>query len=184
MADESDPRHHRKCFGNPYVNSTLIYADDAREGQQASEERASGRGYGDTRRTSPGQWIWTWHRAGRFQHADRSQSGSASSHVWRGAVPATGAATWQTSAGAVSGRPCPTSPSTPWRSTPLAPNLYIATDVSVYRTTNGGTTDAIQPGAPEPPHVRYEVPIAAGCCAPRRTAEGCGAQARRRACRT
>jgi photosystem II stability/assembly factor-like uncharacterized protein len=65
-------------------------------------------------------------------------SGFGISHVWSGTVPAAGAATWTN----ISGTGAGVLPDIPVNALVVdtATNLYIATDVAVYRTTNGGTT--------------------------------------------
>jgi photosystem II stability/assembly factor-like uncharacterized protein len=61
-------------------------------------------------------------------------------HVWRGAVPASGPATWTDISGTGAGR-LPDIPVNALIIDPAAPDtMYIATDVAVFRTTNGGTT--------------------------------------------
>ena len=61
-------------------------------------------------------------------------------HVWRGVVPAAGTATWTNISGAgVTG--LPDIPVNALVIDPAAPsNIYIATDVAVYRSVTGGTT--------------------------------------------
>jgi photosystem II stability/assembly factor-like uncharacterized protein len=65
-------------------------------------------------------------------------SGFGISHVWSGAVPASGAATWTN----ISGTGAGALPDIPVNALAVdtATTFYIATDVAVYRTTNGGGT--------------------------------------------
>jgi hypothetical protein len=65
-------------------------------------------------------------------------SGFGISHVWSGAVPATGAAAWTN----VSGTGAGALPDIPVNALVVdtTTNFYIATDVAVYRTVNGGST--------------------------------------------
>jgi photosystem II stability/assembly factor-like uncharacterized protein len=65
-----------------------------------------------------------------------AMSGFGVRHVWRGVVPAMGAAAWTDISGAL-----PDIPVNAVVIDPAAANTYyIATDVAVYRTTNGGAT--------------------------------------------
>lgn len=67
-------------------------------------------------------------------------SGFGISHVWRGVVPAAGAATWTNISGSGVGA-LPDIPANALVIDPASPNtFYVATDVAVYRTTNGGTS--------------------------------------------
>jgi len=67
-------------------------------------------------------------------------SGFGHGHAWRGVVPAAGATTWTNiSGGGVSA--IPDIPANAIAIDPSAVNTYyVATDVAVYRTTNGGAT--------------------------------------------
>jgi photosystem II stability/assembly factor-like uncharacterized protein len=64
------------------------------------------------------------------------------SHVWKGAVPATGIATWTN----ISGTGAGVLPDIPVNALVIDPadatgnTMYIATDIAVFRTSNGGTT--------------------------------------------
>lgn len=67
-------------------------------------------------------------------------SGFGIGHVWRGVVPAAGVATWTNISGAGAGA-LPDIPANALVIDPAAANTYyVATDVAVYRTTNGGTS--------------------------------------------
>lgn len=65
-------------------------------------------------------------------------SGFGHGHVWRGVVPTTGATTWTN----ISGSGATGIPDIPANALVIDPNAvttyYVATDVAVYRTTNGG----------------------------------------------
>jgi len=67
-------------------------------------------------------------------------AGFTIAHVWSGAIPASGPATWTDISGTGAGR----LPDTPVNALTIDPadqdTMYIATDVAVFRTTNGGTT--------------------------------------------
>lgn len=69
-----------------------------------------------------------------------AMSGFGHGHVWRGVVPAAGATTWTNISGAgVSA--IPDIPGNALAIDPIAVNTYyVATDVAVYRTVNGGTS--------------------------------------------
>jgi len=67
-------------------------------------------------------------------------SGFGAPHVWSGAVPAGGAATWTDISGTGAGR-LRDIPVNALVIEPLAPDtMYIATDIAVFRTIDGGTT--------------------------------------------
>jgi photosystem II stability/assembly factor-like uncharacterized protein len=65
-------------------------------------------------------------------------SGFGHGHVWRGVVPAAGATTWTN----ISGSGATGIPDIPANAVVIDPGavntIYVATDVAVYRTTNGG----------------------------------------------
>jgi photosystem II stability/assembly factor-like uncharacterized protein len=67
-------------------------------------------------------------------------SGFGISHVWRGQVAATGTATWTDISGTGAGT-LPDIPANALVIDPAAPNtMYVATDIAVFRTTDGGAT--------------------------------------------
>ncbi|HEX8000642.1 MAG TPA: hypothetical protein VF528_19840 [Pyrinomonadaceae bacterium] len=67
-------------------------------------------------------------------------SGFGTGHVWRGVVPAAGAATWTNISGSGASA-IPDIPANALVIDPAIPNtFYVATDVAIYRTTNGGTS--------------------------------------------
>ena len=91
----------------------------------------------------PGHWIWDIAaRPDDVNSVIVVMSGFGIAHVWRGVVSASGTiATWTN----ISGTGAGTLPDIPVNALvidPTPPNdtYYIATDVAVYRTTNGGTS--------------------------------------------
>jgi photosystem II stability/assembly factor-like uncharacterized protein len=129
-----------------YVNSNLIYA-----GTTLGEVYRLVKTGGIWSATAihaaplPGQWIWDI--TARPDNVDRVivvMSGFGISHVWHGAVVSTGASAVWTN---ISGTGAGTLPDIPVNALAIDPipssntnTYYIATDVAVYRTLNGGTT--------------------------------------------
>jgi photosystem II stability/assembly factor-like uncharacterized protein len=134
-------------FGNVsaihYVNSSLIYAGTTTG--QVYRLTLSGATWTATAIHAaplPGQYIWDV--AARPDDVDTVivvMSTFGISHVWRGTVPAGGGtAAWSDISGAGGGT-LPDIPANALVIDPAAPNTYyIATDIAVYRTTNGGAT--------------------------------------------
>jgi photosystem II stability/assembly factor-like uncharacterized protein len=126
-----------------YVNSTRIYVGTTTG--KVYKLTKSGSSWTATPLGAaplPGQWIWDIAaRPDDINTLVVVMSGFGISHVWRGAVPASGAATWTNISGSGAGTTLPDIPVNALAIDPLAPNTYyIATDVAVYRTTNGGAT--------------------------------------------
>jgi photosystem II stability/assembly factor-like uncharacterized protein len=90
----------------------------------------------------PGQWIWDI--TARPDNVDRVivvMSGFGISHVWQGAVAASGTSAVWTNISGTGGGALPDIPVNALAIDPNAPDTYyIATDVAVFRTINGGTT--------------------------------------------
>lgn len=88
----------------------------------------------------PGRFIWDVSPLPVTTNVVVVMSGFGGAHVWRGAVPTSGAATWTDISGTGSGR-LPDIPVNALVVDPLsASTMYIGTDVGVFRTTDGGTT--------------------------------------------
>ncbi|MBZ5657163.1 MAG: hypothetical protein LAO56_18005 [Acidobacteriia bacterium] len=89
----------------------------------------------------PGRFIWDVSPLpGSPNTLIVVMSGFGGGHVWRGAVPASGAATWTDISGTGGGQ-LPDIPVNALVIDPLAATtMYIGTDVGVFRTTDGGTT--------------------------------------------
>jgi photosystem II stability/assembly factor-like uncharacterized protein len=126
-----------------YVNSSLIYAGTT----QGKVYRLvkSGSTWTATALQSgalPTQFIWdVAARPDDVNTVIVVMSGFGISHVWRGVVASSGlSATWTNVSGTGAGV-LPDIPVNALVIDPVAPNTYyIATDVAVYRTTNGGTS--------------------------------------------
>jgi photosystem II stability/assembly factor-like uncharacterized protein len=87
----------------------------------------------------PPNFIWDVSALpGNPNTVTAAMSGFGISHVWSGAVPASGAAAWTN----ISGTGAGVLPDIPVNALVVdtATTFYIATDVAVYRTVNGGTT--------------------------------------------
>lgn len=83
-----------------------------------------------------GQWIWDVHSVpGAADTVIVAFSGfGLASHIWRGTVPATGAATWTARSSGL--------PDVPMYALALesATQWFVGTDIGVYRTTDGGAS--------------------------------------------
>ena len=126
-----------------YVNSNLIYVGTT-AGQVYRLANSSGSWTATAIHASPlpGQYIWDIVALpNNVNEVIVVMSGFGISHVWHGAVATTGtSATWTNISGTGSGT-LPDIPVNALAIDPLAPNTYyIATDVAVYQTINGGTT--------------------------------------------
>jgi hypothetical protein len=90
----------------------------------------------------PGQWIWDV--TARPDNVDRIivvMSGFGTSHVWQGVVAASGTSAVWTDISGTGGGALPDIPVNALAIDPNAPDTYyIATDVAVFRTINGGTS--------------------------------------------
>ena len=87
----------------------------------------------------PANFIWdVCALPGNVSTVILVMSGFGIAHVWSGAVPAAGTAAWTN----ISGTGAAALPDIPVNALVVesATTFYIATDVAVYRTTNGGTT--------------------------------------------
>jgi photosystem II stability/assembly factor-like uncharacterized protein len=126
-----------------YVNSNLIYAATikgevyrlARSGSSWSAKKIHG---------SPLPSQWVWDVAARPDDINRIilvMSAFGIPHVWQGTVAASGtSAIWTNISGTGSGQ-LPNIPVNALVIDPIAPDTYyIATDLGVYMTTNGGAT--------------------------------------------
>ena len=125
-----------------YVNSNLIYVGT--DGGQAYRIVKSGSTWTPTIISAallPSRFIWDIAaKPGDVNTVILVMSGFGTAHVWRGSVPASGPATWTDISGTGSGR-LPDIPVNALAIEPSDPNtMYIATDVAVFRTMNGGTT--------------------------------------------
>jgi photosystem II stability/assembly factor-like uncharacterized protein len=125
-----------------YVNSNLIYVGT--DGGQVYRLVKSGSIWTPTIISAmplPSRFIWdVAAKPGDFNTVVLVMSGFGTAHVWKGSVPASGPATWTDISGTGSGR-LPDIPANALVIEPSNPNtMYIATDVAVFRTTNGGTT--------------------------------------------
>lgn len=125
-----------------YVNSTLIYAGTTTgKVYRLVKSGAAWTATAIHAAPLPGNWIWdVMARPDNPNIVIVAMSGFGISHVWRGVVPAAGAAAWTNISGSAAGI-LPDVPVNALVIDPLAPDTYyIATDVAVYRTTNNGTT--------------------------------------------
>jgi len=125
-----------------YVNSNLIYVGTS--SGQVYRLTKSGTAWTATAIHAaplPGAFIWDIAaRPGDPNTVILVMSGFGISHVWRGAVPASATATWTNISGSGAGT-LPDIPTNAVAIEPAAPDtMYVATDIAVYRTTNGGTT--------------------------------------------
>jgi photosystem II stability/assembly factor-like uncharacterized protein len=126
-----------------YVNSNLIYVGTT-NGQvfRLSKSGTTWTANAINATPLPGQWIWDIVALpNNVNEVIVVMSSFGISHVWHGAVATTGtSATWTNISGTGSGT-LPDIPVNALAIDPLAPNTYyIATDVAVYQTINGGTT--------------------------------------------
>jgi photosystem II stability/assembly factor-like uncharacterized protein len=126
-----------------YVNSNLIYVGTtAGEVYRLTMSGTNWTAVAVHAAPLPGQYIWDI--SARPDDANRVivvMSGFGISHVWNGAVAATGtSATWTN----ISGTGAGTLPDIPVNALAIDPNApdtyYIATDVAVYRTTSAGAS--------------------------------------------
>ena len=125
-----------------YVNSNLIYVGT--DGGQAYRIVKSGSTWTPTIISVaplPSRFIWDIAaKLGDINTVILVMSGFGTAHVWRGSIPASGPATWTDISGTGAGR-LPDIPVNALAIEPSDPNtMYIATDVAVFRTTDGGTT--------------------------------------------
>lgn len=125
-----------------YVNSSLIYIGT--ENGQIYKVVKSGSTWTPTLISSsplPARFIWDVAvKPGDVNTLIVVMSGFGTAHVWRGSVPNIGPATWNDISGTGTGR----LPDIPVNALAIEPNnpdtVYIATDVAVFRTINGGNT--------------------------------------------
>ena len=123
-----------------YVNGSLIYA--ASTTGQAYRLQKSGATWSAALISAPplpNRFIWDISALpGAPGTVIVVMSGFGASHVWKGAVPASGAATWTDISGIGAG----VLPDIPVNALVVdtATTYYIATDVAVFMTSNGGTT--------------------------------------------
>ena len=117
-----------------YVNSTLIYTASTSGQVYKLVKGASWSASLISAAPLPGAYIWDVSALpGSSNTVIVVMSGFGISHVWRGSVPSSGAASWTSISGGL--------PDIPVNALVIdTPNVfYIATDVAVYRTLNGGT---------------------------------------------
>lgn len=124
-----------------FVNSTLIYAGTT-SGQVYIAKKAASWPASATLISAaplPSRWIWAITTApGSVNTVLLAMAGFGTSHVWRGAVAASGmSATWSD----ISGTGATGVPDIPCNALcidPVNPNTYfVGTDVGVFQTTNG-----------------------------------------------
>lgn len=125
-----------------YVNSNLIYAGTT-AGQIFQLSRTGTNWTARAIQAAPLPGGFIWDVVARPDNANVVvvvMSGFGINHVWRGAVPATGPATWTNISGTGSGMlpDIPVNSLAIERTTP--DTMYIGTDIGVFRTTNGGTS--------------------------------------------
>jgi photosystem II stability/assembly factor-like uncharacterized protein len=125
-----------------YVTSNLIYAGT--EAGQVYRVVQSGITWTATAVNTaplPARFIWDIAtRPGDVNTIVVVMSGFGTAHVWRGTVATTGTTTWTDISGTGAGR-LPDIPVNALAIEPTAPDtIYIATDIAVYRTIDGGTT--------------------------------------------
>lgn len=123
-----------------YVNSNLIYAGTSTG--QLYKLVKSGTTWSATAIHAaplPSRWIWDIAtRPGSVNTIIVGVAGFGTGHVWRGTVPATGAATWTNISGTGGGQ-LPNIPVNSLVVDPLAADtIYVGSDIGVFRTTNGG----------------------------------------------
>jgi photosystem II stability/assembly factor-like uncharacterized protein len=122
-----------------YVNSNLIYAGSVTGQVYKLVKNGSWTATLISAAPLPSSFIWDVSALpGSSNVVIVVMSGFGISHVWRGAVPISGTAAWTNISGTGSG----VLPDIPVNALAVdtAATFYIATDVAVYRTTNGGTT--------------------------------------------
>lgn len=123
-----------------YVDANLLYVGTA----SGQVYRVTGPAWVATlisQAPLPGRFIWDVSPVpGSPNTVIAVMSGFGGGHVWRGVVPASGAAAWTDISGTGGGR-LPDIPVNAMVIDPVAATtIYIGTDVGVFRTTNGGTT--------------------------------------------
>jgi photosystem II stability/assembly factor-like uncharacterized protein len=126
-----------------YTNSTLIYAG-TNTGQVYRLKKSGGAWTATAIHAAPlpvGAFITDLAAVpGSPDTVVVLMSGFGIGHVWRGVVPAAGVAAWTNVSGGGGGA-IPDIPANALVIEPAAPTTYyVATDVAVYRTTNGGTS--------------------------------------------
>jgi photosystem II stability/assembly factor-like uncharacterized protein len=122
-----------------YVNSNLLYAGTTTGQVYKLVKNGSWTATLISAAPLPSSFIWDVSALpGNPSAVVVVMSGFGISHVWSGAVPASGVATWTN----ISGTGAGVLPDIPVNALAVdtATTYYIATDVAVYRTTNGGTT--------------------------------------------
>lgn len=121
-----------------YVNTNLLYVGTA-SGQVYKVTGPSWAATLISQAPLPGRFIWDVSLLpGSPNTLIVVMSGFGGGHVWSGAVPASGAATWTDISGTGAGR-LPDIPVNALVIDPLAATtMYIGTDVGVFRTTDGG----------------------------------------------
>jgi photosystem II stability/assembly factor-like uncharacterized protein len=124
-----------------YVNSNLIYAGTtAGNIYKLAKSGSSWSATAIQAAPLPGRWVWDISTLpGSTNTVIVVLAGFGTGHVWRGAVPASGTATWTDISGTAPGR-LPDIPVNSLVIEPAAPDtIYVGTDIGVFRTTNGGT---------------------------------------------
>lgn len=122
-----------------YVNSNLVYAGTTNGQVYKLVKNGSWTATLISASPLPSSFIWDVSALpGNSSAVVVVMSGFGISHVWSGAVPASGVATWTN----ISGTGAGVLPDIPVNALAVdtATTYYIATDIAVYRTTNGGTT--------------------------------------------
>lgn len=124
-----------------YVNSTRIYAG-TNLGKVYRLNQSGGTWTANAIQAAPFPARFIWDIASLPGDPDTIVvvvSGFGTGHVWRGAVPASGVATWTNISGSGPGQ----LPDVPAYALVIEPGdanaMYIGTDIGVFRTTNGGT---------------------------------------------
>jgi hypothetical protein len=126
-----------------YVNSNLIYVGTTTgEVYRLVKSGATWSATAIHAIPLPGQWIWDiTARPDNVNRVIVVMSSFGISHVWQGVVAASGTSAAWTNISGTSAGVLPDIPVNALAIDPNAPDTYyIATDVAVYRTINGGTT--------------------------------------------
>jgi photosystem II stability/assembly factor-like uncharacterized protein len=122
-----------------YVNSNLIYAGSTSGQVYKLVKNGTWTATLISAPPLPSNFIWDVSALpGNSNTVIAIMSGFGISHVWSGSIPASGPAVWSN----ISGTGAGVLPDIPVNALVIdtATTFYIATDVAVYRTTNGGTT--------------------------------------------
>jgi photosystem II stability/assembly factor-like uncharacterized protein len=125
-----------------YTNSDLIYVG-TNKGKAYRLTKSGGTWTPTAIHAAPLPARWIWDIAPRPDDINTVivvMSGFGTAHVWRGTVPVSGTVVWADISGTGAGR-LPDIPVNALVIEPLAPDtMYIATDIAVFRTIDGGTT--------------------------------------------